>query len=50
MALLTVVMLGERLSVAGPRLSSAVGVAMLVWAALIGVAPASVPGPFGGLG
>ncbi len=50
MALLTVVMMGERLSVAGPRLASAVGVAMLSWAGLIGLVPAAVPVPFGGLG
>ena len=50
MALLTVLMVGERLAVAGPRLASAVGVVMLGWAGLIGLTPASVPAPFGGLG
>ena len=50
MALLTVVMLGERLAVAGPRLASAVGIALLGWAGLLGLAPGSVPAPFGGLG
>ncbi len=50
MALLTVVMIGERMAVAGPRLASAVGLAMLGWAGLIGLAPVSVAPPFGGLG
>lgn len=50
MAVLTVVTTAERLAVAGPRVASAVGLALIGWAGLVGLVPASVPLPFGGLG